>query len=54
LTPKVAKFARKYWDKNEQLSKLNIRGEDVNKLIDHLPDFHGKDLIKHGISSFFS
>lgn len=54
LTPKVAKFARKYWDKNEHLSKLNIKGEDVNKLFDHLPEFNGKDLIKHGINSFFS
>jgi len=54
LTPKLAKFARKYWDKNEALSKLNINADDVNKLVDHLPDFHGKDLLKHGFNSFFS
>jgi hypothetical protein len=59
LDPKMAQFKKKIFGAHvETIDQLKPYSDDIEKLVDHIPEFHGsrfiKSGIKHGINSFFN
>ena len=55
----MAQFKKKIFGAHvETIDQLKPYSDDIEKLVDHIPEFHGsrfiKSGIKHGINSFFN